>query len=43
MAACFALISGVMISGASADDHGRKKREHSHKRGFAGTYQMPAM
>ena len=42
MAACFVFISGFVISGASADDHGRKKRERSRKRDFANSYQIPA-
>jgi hypothetical protein len=41
MAVCFVFISGFVVSGAFADDHGRNKRERYHKRNPANSYQMP--
>jgi mono/diheme cytochrome c family protein len=43
MAACIVLISGLLVSGASADGYGRKQRERSRKRDCASSYQMPAV
>ncbi len=42
VAACFILFSVFAFSSAFADDHGRKRRERSHKSDFAHSYQMPA-